>query len=277
MRLAQQYDPHIPQFLIRDYVPEAADSIGDWSAVTFDHVLDMATGNFTSSDRMVDEEHWSTDPFWLESGYQEKIAAAFNWPNNAPPGTVWVYRTFDTFIVTRAMGNYLRTQTGTQADIFDYVVEEVYKPLKIGPGAFSTLRASQPDGPGQPYGGYGLWWVPDDLAKLTIFLNEDAGRIGNEQVLHPDLVRAALQQDPNDRGVNRDGNGKYNNAFWADRYNLGDGSGCSAWVPHMYGYSGILVALIPNGSAYYYASDNQEFTSQAAILESHKIIPLCEE
>lgn len=277
MRLAQKYDPMVSQLLVKDYVPEASASRGDWSQVTFDHVLDMATGNYASARRMADEEQWDSDPFWLENSYQGKITAAFDWPHNAPPGTVWVYRTSDTFIATRALGNYLQSQAGPQSDIFDFVVDEVYRLLNMGPGVFSSLRAGQPDGVGQPYGGYGLWWVPDDLAKLAIFLNVEAGRIGGEQVLHPDLLAAAMQQDPNDRGVKRDGDGRYNNAFWADIYDMGDGSDCNVWVPHMYGYSGILVALIPNGSAYYYASDNQEFSSIAAIRESHKIIPLCPE
>jgi CubicO group peptidase (beta-lactamase class C family) len=277
MRLAQKYDQDVGNLLIEDYVPEAADSIGDWSAVTFDYVLDMATGNYRSPGRMVDEEHWDTDPFWLDDYYDGKIAAAFNWPHSAPPGTVWVYRTFDTFIVTRAMQNYLQTQAGADADIFDFVVEEVYKPLKMGPGVFSTLRTKDNNWHGQPYGGYGLWWIPDDLAKLTTFLNANHGVIDGEQILQPDLLDDTLQRDPNDRGVDRDGNGKYNNAFWADEHTLGDGSDCKFWVPHMYGYSGILVALMPNGTAYYYASDNQEFTSTAAIQESGGIISMCSE
>ena len=275
MRLAQKYDPNVPTLLIKDYVPEAADSIGDWSVVTFDHVLDMATGNYRSAGRMVDEENWDTDPFWYEEYYAERITAAFNWPHSAPPGTVWVYRTFDTFIVTRAMQNYLQTQEGSEADIFDFVVAEVYKPLKMEPGVFSTLRTKDNNWQGQPYGGYGLWWVPDDLAKISTFLNVDHGRIGGEQILQPDLLDDAMQRDPDDRGVTRDGNGRYNNAFWADQYFVG--SGCGVWVPHMYGYSGIVVALMPNGTTYYYASDGQEFTTNAAIQESDKIIPMCGE
>lgn len=97
MRLAQKYDPAMPGLLIKDYVPEAADSPGDWSAVTFDHVLDMVTGNYRSPESMMDEEQWD-NPFWNEEYYAEKIAA---------PGTQWVYRSSDTFIVTRAMQNYL--------------------------------------------------------------------------------------------------------------------------------------------------------------------------
>ncbi len=277
MRLGQKYDQDVGSYLIKDYVPEAADSIGDWGVVTFDHVLDMATGNFRSSERMVDEEHWNTDPFWLEEYYDERIAAAFNWPHSAPPGSVWVYRTFDTFIVTRAMQNYLQTQEGMDSDIYNFVVEEVYRPLKMGPGVFSTLRTRDDNWQGQPYGGYGLWWIPDDLAKLSTFLNVNHGMINGEQILQPDILDDALQRDPTDRGVDRDGNGKYNNAFWADNYPLGDNSGCTVWVPHMYGISGILVALMPNGTTYYYASDNQEFVSMPTIQESNEIIPMCPE
>jgi CubicO group peptidase (beta-lactamase class C family) len=226
---------------------------------------------------MVDEEHWDTDPFWYEEYYAHRMKAALDWPHSAPPGTQWVYRTFDTFIVTRAMGNYLISKEGPSADLFDFMVAEVYQPLNMGPGVFSTLRTKDDNWEGQPFGGYGMWWVPDDLAKLTTFLNVDHGAINGEQILHPDLLDDALQRDPTDRGVVRDETGRYNNAFWADRYTVGEAATCTVWVPHMYGISGIVISLIPNGTAYYYASDNGEFTSTAAIQESSNIIPLCGE
>jgi len=273
MRLEQKYGDGVSQLKIKDFVPESAYSIGNWSNVTFDHVLDMATGNYETSARMVDEEHWDTDPFWNEEYYEPRIKAAFSWPHSAAPGTTWVYRTFDTFIVTRAMHNFLKSQEGEDADIFDFVVEEVYKPLDMGPGVFSTLRTKDDNWHGQPVGGYGLWWIPDDLAKITTFMNKDSGMIGGVQILHPDLLDDALQRDPADRGVRRDGNGRYNNAFWADSYDLG----CAVWVPHWYGYSGIVVALMPNGTAYYYASDNREFDTSAAIQESNNLKPMCQE
>jgi hypothetical protein len=277
MRLAQKYDLDVPNLLIKDYVAEAADSIGDWNSVTFDHVLDMATGNYRSPDRMVDEEHWDTDPFWNTVYYDQKIAAAFDWPHSESSGARWVYRTFDTFIVTRAMHNYLLAQEGSDADIFEFVVEEVYKPLKMGPGVFSTLRTKDENWQGQSYGGYGLWWVPDDLAKIAVFLNVDHGMIDDVQILHPELLDDALQRDPEDRGVTRGGTGRYNNAFWADMYTLEQRPDCTFWVPQMYGISGIVVTLMPNGTAYYYANDNGEFSSIAVIRESDKIIPMCSE
>ncbi len=275
MRLAQKHDPKAGEQLIQDYVPEAFDSIGDWSAVTFDHTLDMATGNYQSAGFMADEENFNTDPFWSEEYYAERIAAAFNWPHSVKPGTQWVYRTFDTFIVTRALHNYLQTLEGKEADIFDFLVDEVFTPIHIGPGAHSTLRTKDDNWQGQPYGGYGLWWIPDDIAKITNFLNVDKGVTGGEQILHPQYLAAAMQSDPNDRGVDIDFRAKYNNAFWARVYDQQDGFECEFWVPHMLGYSGIVIVMMPNGSSYYYASDNREFTWMGAIRESDKIVPHC--
>lgn len=276
MRLAQKYDSEVPNLLIKDYVPEAAESSGDWGTVTFDHVLDMATGNYRTSVFMVDEEQWS-NPFWTNDYYAEKIAAAFEWPNSNAPGVQWVYRSSDTFIVTRAMQNYLETHAGSEADIFDFVVDEIYKPLNMGPGVFSTQRTRDDKWNGQPIGLGGMWWVPDDLAKITHFLNVDGGAIGDDQLLPPDMLTAALQRDPNDRGVESYPGGRYNNAFWADRYGETDGFECEFWVAEMQGYSGVVVVLMPNGSSYYYASDNQTFTWDAAVKEADKIIPHCQE
>jgi hypothetical protein len=275
MRLAQKYDPGIKDLLIKDYVPEYKDSPGDWSQVTFNNTLDMATGNFRSAGYMEDEEHFDSDPFWIEEFYAERIAAAFNWPHSAEPGTQWVYRTSDTFIVTRALQNYLQSLEGPQADIFEFLVGEVFLPLHINPGTYSTLRTRDDNWQGQPYGGYGLWWVQDDIAKITNFLNVDGGAIGDEQLLQTDYLAAALQADPADRGVAIDSRSKYNNAFWARRFDKREGYQCEFWVPHMLGYSGIVIVMMPNGSSYYYASDNREFTWLEAVKESNKIAPHC--
>jgi hypothetical protein len=272
MRLAQLYGPDVPHLLVKDYVPEAAASPGDWSAVTFDDTLDMATGNYRTAAIMADEETWS-DPFWSEQYAADLLAAAFDRPHKAPPGTQWVYRTADTFILTRALGNYLRSVAGPGTDIFQFVVEEIYRPLAINPGTLSTLRTKDDGWQGQPYGGMGMWWIPDDLAKLAVFLNTDGGAAGGEQLLDPGLLAAALQRDPDDRGLAIDARNRYNDAFWAAVYR--SDFDCEVWVPHMLGYSGIVVALFPNGTAYYYASDGREFTWDAALAEADRISPLC--
>jgi hypothetical protein len=274
MRLEQKYDDDVANLLIKDYVPEAAGSPGDWSKVTFNDTLDMATGNYSTSSFMVDEEGRIFNEFFGVEAYADKMKVAFDWPNSNAPGKTWVYRSSDTFILTTAMQNYLRTKDAADADIFEFVVDEVYQPLKLGPGVFSVIRTSENNWQGNPVGSFGMWWIPDDIAKLTAFLNVNRGAISSEQILHPGLLTGALQSDPDDRGVGRSG-GKYNNAFWADIYTSRSGFDCTFYVPYMAGYSGNVVALMPNGITYYYFSDNREFVWDDAVREADRMIPIC--
>jgi hypothetical protein len=275
MRLAQLDGPDVADLLVKDYVPEYLDSPGNWEYVTFNNAIDMATGNYVYLDFMYDDNSQKMGEFFSAQPYAARIAAAFDSPHAAEPGTRWVYRTSDTFILTRAMHNFLQSQQGAQADIFQFVVDEVYQPLGLGPGAYTTMRTADDNWQGQAEGGYGLWWIPDDIARISIFLNNNGGTIAGEQILHPALLAAALQQDPADRGVQIDSQRMYNNAFWANRYTKANGFDCEFWVPQMLGVSGNVVALFPNGITYYYFSDNQEFTWDAALHEADKIIPLC--
>jgi CubicO group peptidase (beta-lactamase class C family) len=275
MRLVQRYGPEVASLLIRTYVPEYAASPGDWEQVTFNHVIDMSSGNYVSPGFMVDDNSDKMGEFFAAQPYARRIQAAFDCPHAAEPGTRWVYRTSDTFILTRALHNYLKTLEGPQADIFQFVVDEVYRPLGLGPGAYTTMRTADDNWQGQAEGGYGLWWIPDDVARIATLLNNDGGTINGVQVLQPDMLAAALQHDPDDRGVRIDGQRMYNNAFWANRYTQADGFDCEFWVAQMLGVSGNVVALMPNGVTYYYFSDNQEFTWDAALREADKIIPFC--
>ena len=275
MRLAQKYGVDAADLLIKDYVPEYAASAGDWERVTFNNTLDMSTGNYVSAGFMVDDDSDKMGEFFGAQPYAERIKEAFSAPHQVDPGTRWVYRTSDTFILTRAMQNYLQTQQGIDADIYQFVVDEVYRPLGLGPGAFSTMRTADNDWQGQAEGGYGQWWIPDDIAKIGTFLIRDNGAINGEQILYPDLLAASLQQNSDDRGVRIDSQRMYNNSFWANHYTIANGFDCEFWVPQMLGVSGNVVALFPNGITYYYFSDNREFTWDAALRESDKIIPLC--
>ena len=136
------------------------------------------------------------------------------------------------------------------------------------------MRTADNNWQGQAEGGYGLWWIQDDIAKITELLM-NGGVSDGEQILHPDLLAAALQQNPKDRGVEISSGRMYNNAFWASSYGRSEGYDCEFWVTQMLGVSGNVVALMPNGSVYYYFSDNQEFTWDMVVRESDRIKPHC--
>ncbi len=275
MRLAQKYNLDVSDLLIKDYVPEYSSSAGDWEDVTFNNMIDMASGNYFSYAYMVDDDSEKMGEFFGAQPYENRIREAFSAPHKAEPGTRWVYRTSDTFILTRAMQNYLQIQEGDSPDIYDFVVREIYKPLGLGPGAFTIMRTEDNNWQGQAEGGYGQWWIPDDIAKIGVFLLNAKGQINGEQLLDPEMLAAALQQDASDRGVRIDSRRMYNNAFWAQQFTERDGFGCEFWVPQMLGVSGNVVALFPNGIVYYYFSDNDEFVFVQALRESDKILPLC--
>lgn len=275
MRLGQKYGTGVYDLLIKDYVPEY--SVGNWSSVTFNNTIDMATGNYRLAGYESDEAGSYMETFFLAEPYTSKIAAAFNFPYKVSPGTYWVYHSSDTFIVTRAMNNYLQTQEGSSADIFNMVKNEVYAPINLSAGV-STIRTDNATS-GAPFGGYGLFWTRDDIAKIAKFLNNDNGYGNNSQILNPDMLADSMQNDANDRGMDTTGNTgfKYNNAFWAEDFTPAafPQYSCSFWTPFMSGYGGITVVMMPNGATYYYFSDNEEFSWYNAVHEANKLSPHC--
>ena len=67
MRLSQAFGTNTQNLLVKDYVSETTNAIGNWDQVTFGHTLDMATGNYESNQFMVDEEQFDTDPFFYRN------------------------------------------------------------------------------------------------------------------------------------------------------------------------------------------------------------------
>ncbi|HWU41542.1 MAG TPA: hypothetical protein VN203_28125, partial [Candidatus Acidoferrum sp.] len=125
----------------------------------------------------------------------------------------------------------------------------------------------------------GLFWTQDDIAKVGQFLNNSAGSLNGIQILEPGLLAASLQRDPADRGLDTSGapTYKYRNGFWAREWTPAENPrySCSFWTPFMSGYGGISVVLMPNGSIYYYFSDNNEFAWYQAVDEANKLKPMC--
>jgi hypothetical protein len=278
MRLAQKYGDGVPDLLIRDYLPETADSPGNWETVTFKNMLDLATGNYDSLLYMADEDGPAITRFLRAETYADKLDAALSWPNQAEAGEKWVYHTSDTFLVTQAMQAYLQTQEGEAADIFQMMVDEVYAPIGLGPGGLTTLRTAEDNWQGRPLGGLGLWLIPDDVAKIVTLLNNEGGAANGEQLLHPGLLAQAMQQDPDAPGLPTASQPfKYNTGFWAYKFGRRAGYPCEFSTPFMSGYGGITIVMMPNGVTFYYFSDNNEYDWFDVVKEVHRNVrPLCE-
>ena len=266
MRLGQLYDENVGDILVKEYLPEAA----DWDSVTIEHTLDMATGRYEAPTYMTDEDFSpiSTN-FLVAEKYDDKLKYALSFPANGNPGEQWVYQSTATFVATQTMYAYLRQQAGSDADLFDMLVQDVFTPLHLSPGTLSSLRTDNSP-TGRAFGSHGMFYTQDDIAKIAAFLNTQSGQINGQQILHPDLLAATMQRDSSDHGLST-GSELYNNSFWAKEYR----SPCQFYVPFMWGYGGISVAMLPNGATYYAFSDNGEFTFDGAVNELSKLSSVC--
>ncbi len=290
MWLGQQYGSEVYGQLIRDYVPQYADG-GDWTNVTFSNTSDMSTGNYISADNQADEGSPQELAFLIAEPYSTKIADAFTpFPHKAVPETTWVYQTHATFILTQAMNSYLQQRQGSGSDIFNSIRDAVFKPLNMSQGSLSTLRTDN-SASGKPFGGYGLFFIQDDIAKIGRFLNNSGGVIKgltkNAQVLDPTRLQESLFRtaSPATLGVPVPDTGtpvvpntfRYHNQFWAKHMTTAEFPQyrCNFWVPFMSGYGGNTVLLLPNGAIYYIFSDGNEFIWYTAVNEINKIAPLC--
>jgi hypothetical protein len=274
MRL-EQLSAGAKQALVVDYVPECR-AAGGWEGVTFDHLADMASGRYQSAGREVDEDATMATPFFRVDAHADKVRiACARYPRRVPPGTRWVYHTTDTYLLGTSMQAYWRRLHGANADFFrDALVDGLYAPLGLSPAVASTRRTY--DAIAQPFTGWGLMLLRDDIAKLALFMVSGTGELDGQPVVNRPELSAALQRSASDTGFSAARpEFRYNNGLWA--WNAAASLACKAplWVPFMSGYGGISVVLMPNGAVYYYFSDNSEFRWARALREANKLAPFC--
>jgi len=275
MRLEKLY-PGVRNTAVASHVP-ACTSNGNWSDVTLNNVLDMATGNYAVATYMEDEGAAHTDNLFLTDGHSSKIGySCTHYTRKATPGSQWVYHTSDTYIAGTHMNNYLQGQLGSSADIFaDAIVADLWASIDVSPTGRHTRRTY--DLVRQPFTGWGLMWLPDDVAKIASFVGIDDGEISGQQMLDRTELYAALQRNNSDTGTVPLAGYRYNNGFWAHNV-AGNLSGCSGdqWIPFLSGYGGITVVLLPNDSVYYYFSDNETYYWLEAVQQAHQIQSACQ-
>jgi hypothetical protein len=272
MRLEKKY-AGVRSLPIKPYVP--ACNTTAWTGVTLEHTLDMATGNYTWPGYMTDEGAFAVNPFFDALTHTGKIDHSCTvYTRKVAPGTKWVYHTSDTYIAGTMMNAYVKSVEGSTKDVFtDIIAGELWAPLKTSPASRYTRRTY--DGVAQPFTGFGLMFVPDDVAKIASFMGASRGG-ANDGLLDTNLLDGALQRNPNDRGFDATAGYRYNNSLWA--YNMKASLGCAAdsYVPFMSGFGGISILLMQNDTVYYVFSDNNTFDWSDAAVQSNKIRSLCQ-
>ena len=276
MTLAQDRGVGVYSERVIDYLPEARLAKGDWRDVTFDHLGDMTSGNFSNGEPLADA---APGNFYADLDRDAKLAAAFSWPNGAAAGSRFVYQTADTFILVAALDSFLARQRAASRDAFEFLTRRVLEPLGV-PVEVRASRRTRDGGvinSGTAFGGMGMFWTPDALLKVMRLMAIDDGRIGDTQVLHPAVLARTLQRDDSDRGITtRFFSTNYNNGTWAlPVSNVGDDESCDVWVPFMSGLSGVRAMFMPNGVLYYYFNDAQAFPSMPAIGAANALRPFC--
>jgi hypothetical protein len=283
MQLGQMYGNAAYHQLIRDFLPQSVMG-GDWSKVTFADALNMATGNFLKTEFESDEASPEEGAFLTAESYDQKIAAAFGpFPHKAEPGTTFVYQSHATFLATQAMNRYLQKKGGG-SDLFNLVRDSVYKPIHLSNGGLTTIRTDDSEN-GHPSGYFGLFYIQDDVAKIGRFLSEGQGKINGRQILDPTHLQESLFRTPSSLGLPVPDEGKvsvagtfhYQNAFWGKHIIPAEFPQytCDFWIPHMSGYGGISILLLPNGAVYYKFADANEFNWYNAVHEINKLKPYC--
>ena len=267
--------PEFSDTRLIDLVPECKLPDRRWNDVSMQHLLNMTTGNFDSTEFGAAEHALKLQEFFLAESHAGKIRFSCEaWPRKAEPGTEAVYHSTDDYLLGTAMNAFLRRNQGQDADFYrDLLYPELFQPLGLSPLLEWTQRSY--DDAAQPFTAFGLILHSDDLARLATFLNS----IDSDQELFDQSgFNAAMFRDPGDIRIWSAARGEaYRNGFWG--LNLSQQIGCAkeTWVPFMSGYGGILVALIPNGSVYYYFSDSDHYRIREAVVESNKIQNLCRE
>ena len=280
LRLAEKHGAQVFELKIADYVEVTADHDG-WEAVTFADALNMASGigddlpeRVDPNQVLVDEDDPKFTTFMEARSAQEKLDIAFSYANYPwGPGEVARYNSVNTFVLSLAMQNFLRSKEGPDADIWDMVVEEVFKPIGIYHAPI--MRTLEPDGStGIPIFGWGLYPTVDDVAKVAILLR-NGGQHQGQQLLHAGKLAEALRQTdvvglPTGE-FNDHGEGTYLMSFWSMPYRSADGH--LFQIPYMSGFGGNRVIFNPNGITTFVFSDAHIYLFESMVQVAEGIEP----
>ena len=244
MRLAQKYGRWILHAPIARYVPQARRA--GWRDVTLGDLANMASGHGPAGQPtcyLCDYTRW-----YLAPSEREKTDEAVDYPRFAEPGTVYNYRDQDAYLLGVAEQGLLQKREGPDADIWQMVRDEVYRPLGIYQAPTNTTIEPGAVGPhamGQPMLAYGYYPTLDDLAKIAM-LYQSHGAWNGRQILNRSLINRLLARPkpaPEALPGSENGSHWYLTDWHITRMRSADG--CTRYVPQMEGWGGNTVTVLP--------------------------------
>ncbi len=260
--LAEKHGEGVFDLRIADYLDVTADHDG-WAEVTFGDVLNMATGvGDNSPDRMpydidANETGLNYRKFYLGETTPEKLAAAFaagdySWG----PNEVVRYTSSQTFVLSAAMDAFLKTKEGPDADLWERLTDDVFRPIGIRHMTMMTVPNNDGEH-GIPLMASGLRLTVDDVGKITTLL-QNGGSHNGEQLLHAARTNDALYRSDQLVGLPTgksfaDGDQAYHASFWSIAHRTE--AGTYFQIPFMSGAGGTTIFLAPNGVSTFVFTD----------------------
>ncbi len=260
LRMAQKYGNDVLDYRIRDYLDVTATHDG-WENVTFRHAMSMATGIGTGTlnvkpniiglgDASNPANNAGFDDYmawYLAPTLKAKLGEVFRVPSYPwGPGEHARYRDRDIFTLSAALESLYKQKEGPDADIWQMMLDEVYRP--IGIHHLSMTRTREPQKPGTPMLAWGIYVSIDDIAKIARLLQDGGMHDGVQLLSRAGLAEAMYETDV--RGLptgeeNQFGAKSYHLSLWHENYITDSGRHYAA--PRMSGYGGNIVQLMPNG------------------------------
>lgn len=246
LRLAEKYGSDLLDEKLADYISVPEDVEG-WDNVTFLDMANMASGRGATEDDptcyLCDYQRWNLAP-----SRDEKVAEALDYIPVWEPGTKYVYRDQDSFLLGAALEQYLQSKEGPDATLEDMLLKEVFEP--IGVYHIPANHTIEADGRnGQIKAEFGYYPTLDELTKIAMLYHEH-GEWGGEQILHRDLVDSLLPKEtlpegalPKEGELNAHGQTHYAMNWHIEPYH--PAAGCELHLPTMTGFGGNIVTLLP--------------------------------
>lgn len=267
------HHPGVGEEKVVDWIPECVMDDGRWRDVALHHLVNMTTGLYNSGEYMEDEDRITDTRFIQGDTHGEKVDfACRQYQRHRAPGKHWVYHTSDTYLAGLLMNRYLKQKSGVERDIFtDLLVGNLWRAL--GLSAVTEYSRRTYDNVAQPFTGYGLTFHPDDIVRIAQWLNETTEKNNLDSKTFATLMQGSSRNaipPLATQGLD------YRVGFWAAEASSWVGCSEPVWLPFMSGFGGITVVLLPNDMIYYYFSDSGIFLWAKAVIEAHKLRPICD-